>query len=215
MAELFEIAISGGANASVTVEHGLDIKDRLVARLRQLPGGQFLPTKGKFTHLENRITASPGVASPEAAAPSPDGANQIISTALPDTKAAHLIIGSGGLKAALNKANQQVLQPKDTSQKKKSTLQRHLDSEKLSEAEKKRNQARESFRKVYTELYPYYIDFLEHANDSLVFRDYKDLSEIGAVLARLVLFDDAMFLACDTKSISSNLLSTIQWFESR
>ncbi|KAJ3328729.1 F-box protein: endocytic membrane traffic, recycling ReCYcling 1, partial [Kappamyces sp. JEL0680] len=45
--------------------------------------------------------------------------------------------------------------------------------------------------------------------------DYHDLSEIGAVLARLVLFDKARFLYRDTKNISSNLASTVEWFESR
>ena len=75
--------------------------------------------------------------------------------------------------------------------------------------------ARDAFRKVYIELYPYYLDFAENSNDSKVFKDYKDPSEIAAVLQKLVLFDRALFLGRDTTDITSNLNSTIEWFESR
>jgi recyclin-1 len=182
------------------------LKDSLQARLRQLPGGQFLPTKDKIINsLEYTTATADAVVSPESIA-SPD--SQSITATLPDIKTTHLIIGSGGLKAALRKASK----PKD---KNKSTLQRHLDSNNEKVDGMLSRSAREAFRKVYIELYPYYVDFAKNSNDSRVFKDYKDLSEIAAVLQRLVLFDRALFLGRDTTDITSNLNSTVEWFESR
>jgi recyclin-1 len=200
---------------------GLALKDSLAARLRQLPGGQFLPTRGKFLHLEqtspvtgtnDTLIVGPLISSPQHESPAENLIG--ISAALPDSKASHLIIGAGGLKAALKKAEKGVPLTSALEKSKKSTLQRHLDS-KSSDTVVKKNVAREFFRKIFVELYPYYIDFVENSNDSLVFRDYSDLSEIGAVLHRLVLFDKSQFLSRDTKEISSNLNSTVEWFESR
>ena len=200
-----------------------DAKDRLVARLRQLPGGQFLPTNGKFLSLQvksptgsDMSPASATLSTPASPIKGEEETNKTISAALPDSKASHLIIGSGGLKAALTKA---AAAQADKAKSKKSALQRFKDAEKneglTAAIETKRNQSREAFKKVYVELYPYYVDFEEKSNDSLVFRDYSDLSEIAAVLSRLLLFNAAIFLERDTQSISSNLHSTVQWFESR
>ena len=186
------------------------LKDSLQARLRQLPGGQFLPTKDKIINsLEDATPTGDVVVSPEAiASPTTVSSPQSISATLPDIKTTHLIIGSGGLKAALRKASK----PKE---KNKSALQRHLDSKNQPIDGMLQRSARDAFRKVYIELYPYYLDFAENSNDSKVFKDYKDPSEIAAVLQKLVLFDRALFLGRDTTDITSNLNSTIEWFESR
>lgn len=165
-------------------EPHLELKESLQAKLRQLPGGQFLPSanivKDEIQEEENALDTI-----------------QHISSALPDTKSSHLIIGAGGIKQAL-KQNQA---PKNAIDKRKST-------------EPPKRPAREAFQKIFSELLPYYLDFQDKTNDSRVFQDYKDLSEIGAVLSRLALFDKCHFLSIDTSKISFGLRNAIEWFES-
>ena len=226
-------------------EEGSESKTRLVARLRQLPGGQFLPTRGKFLHLKKESedclgmisttnttpnflspsspihkVSSSQVSSPLGKEKKEDGdgkSHGLISSTLPDIKSSHLIIGSGGLKAALTKSTTTMNQVDGKPKQKKSVLQRMKESKDPKQDQPiRRPISRDMFKKIYTELYPYYIDFKLKSNDSIVFQEYSDLSEISAVLSRLLLFDTALFLERpDSKSISSNLVSTIQWFESR
>jgi recyclin-1 len=157
----------------------LELKEALQAKLRQLPGGQFLPSPVK------EDLPSPSIVKED---------DQKISAALPDAKASHLIIGAGGLKQALSKQQPSPTKPKPKDPPKRS--------------------AREAFRKLYVQLYPYYVDFDGKTHDSRVFKDYQDLSEIGAVLSKLVLFDKCQFLGRDTTSISFGLRNAVEWFES-
>ncbi|KAJ2993525.1 F-box protein: endocytic membrane traffic, recycling ReCYcling 1 [Globomyces sp. JEL0801] len=158
--------------------------DHLASRLRQLPGGQFLPASGRYLKVD-----PPTIATPTAITPS-----------LPDSKASHLIIGAGGLKAALANA--------------KKPPEPQVKDKVVKPQTKKQRPAREDFKKAYIELYPYYVDFEEKSKDSLLFKDYTDLIEIAALLARLVLFKKCKFLQRDTTQINFGLQNTIEWFES-
>ncbi|KAJ3270288.1 F-box protein: endocytic membrane traffic, recycling ReCYcling 1 [Terramyces sp. JEL0728] len=185
--EVYEWKLHALGMSDDLADDNMALKDSLAARLRKLPGGQYLPAAGKHLlvdDLDKKINE--GFDAPS------------ITAALPDAKASHLIIGAGGLKAAL--ANASKPKPEIVAAKQK-------------KFELKRP-AREAFKRVYMELYPYYVDFKDKSNDSLLFRDYKDLSEIGAILAKLVLFDKCKFLVRQTTDISFGLKNTVEWFES-
>ncbi|KAI8905911.1 exocyst complex component Sec10-domain-containing protein [Gorgonomyces haynaldii] len=173
------------------VEPNAKSKDSLLNRLRQLPGGQYLPADGKFLVLDElEQTLNPPEITPSE--------NRQISAALPEVKVSNLIIGAGGLKAAL--ANQNRPKP--------------VEKPKMYEVKKGQKSQKEIFKQVYSELLPYYLDFRHRQTDSKVFRDYKNLSEIGAVLHRLHLFDKALFFLEDMEDISFALQTATEWFES-
>ena len=73
--------------------------------------------------------------------------------------------------------------------------------------------ARDAFKRIYSELSPYYVDFRKRGKDSRVFRDFKDLIEIATVLRRLKLFGNAKFIE-DYEDINFALDTTMEWFES-
>ncbi|KAI8924449.1 exocyst complex component Sec10-domain-containing protein [Entophlyctis helioformis] len=153
------------------------------------------------------------------AAGSPSSADpqkqQQITSALPDMKHSSLIIGAGGLKAALaNQKKQQQQQQKPGSAAEKTAnaasagvLGRALGTSSAS------GDARDEFKAIYSRLAPYYYDFRHKQNDSKLFKDYKDSPQIGALLNCLRQLDRAKFVE-DNDEISFSLETTIEWFES-
>ncbi|KAF8975001.1 F-box protein: endocytic membrane traffic, recycling ReCYcling 1 [Entomortierella lignicola] len=75
--------------------------------------------------------------------------------------------------------------------------------------------AREQFKQIYNELWPYYVDF-RHANkESKVIQEYgKSVLDVARMLARLLAFSKA-HLAEDSEQINENLCGTCEYFENR
>ena len=76
-----------------------------------------------------------------------------------------------------------------------------------------RQRPRDTFKSVYSELCPYFLDFKTRQKDSLVFQNNKDLIDIAILLRRLRQFSKAKFIS-DTEEINFSLETTIDWFES-
>ncbi|KAG0287745.1 F-box protein: endocytic membrane traffic, recycling ReCYcling 1, partial [Dissophora globulifera] len=75
--------------------------------------------------------------------------------------------------------------------------------------------AREQFKRIYTELWPYYIDFRSANKDSKVIQEFgKSVLDVARMLARLLAFSKAN-LAGDSEQINENLLGTCEYFENR
>eukprot|EP00842_Homolaphlyctis_polyrhiza_P006401 jgi/Hompol1/6762/HPOL_003799-RA len=128
-----------------------------------------------------------------------------------------LIIGSGGLKAALAK-HEALTQPNSQKQKRKkqsSAIARSAlpNSPPTPTMRPSGKSARLEFKAVYSQLAPFYFDFREKQKDSKLFREYKDIVEIAALLFRLRLLDRGDFVV-DNAEISFSLETTIEWFES-
>ncbi|RKO83940.1 exocyst complex component Sec10-domain-containing protein [Blyttiomyces helicus] len=145
------------------------------------------------------------VSSPPATSPSsPDGVQQITAS-VPAVKKSSLVIGTGGLKAAGKTPSAGIpsTAARAAAGSNRSTVRPTYDGK----------TSRELFRQIYTELFPYYADFRKRQKDSKVFKDFKDLSMIAAVLRRLRLFSRAALLS-DDEDINFALETTIEWFES-
>jgi recyclin-1 len=193
------------------------LREGLLIHLQQLPGGTYLPGNQDLLIKEDakpETTVSPTPTLPEKIDPSQLIENMTcmtvaeadpmsISAALPEFS--KLIIGAGGLKAALAKQKN----PKGITQKKMGRTQ-----ETLAPPVHYRRPVRETFKQVFLELYPYYIDFKDKQTDSKVFKDFKHPSEVGAVLARLRKFDKAGFFVEDMEEISFSIQTISEWFES-
>ena len=127
---------------------------------------------------------------------------QQISSTLSVSK---ITIGAGGLKAATQK-NKGAVPTVGGKSRTSSTTPGHP---KLL----KGKTARESFKQIYIELYPYYKDLRAGQKDTKVFRDFKDIVDSAAMLHRLLLFSKAHFIPeCD--DIDFALQTTMEWFES-
>ncbi|KAF9902383.1 F-box protein: endocytic membrane traffic, recycling ReCYcling 1 [Lobosporangium transversale] len=75
--------------------------------------------------------------------------------------------------------------------------------------------AREQFRQIYCELWPYYIDFRQANKDSKVIQEFgKSVLDVARMLARLLAFSKA-YLAEDSDQINENLHGTCEYFENR
>ncbi|KAF9951735.1 F-box protein: endocytic membrane traffic, recycling ReCYcling 1 [Mortierella alpina] len=75
--------------------------------------------------------------------------------------------------------------------------------------------AREQFRQIYTELWPYYVDFRQANKDSKVIQEFgKSVLDVARMLARLLAFSKA-HLAEDSDQINENLHGTCEYFENR
>ncbi|KAF9964101.1 F-box protein: endocytic membrane traffic, recycling ReCYcling 1 [Mortierella alpina] len=75
--------------------------------------------------------------------------------------------------------------------------------------------AREQFRQIYTELWPYYVDFRQSNKDSKVIQEFgKSVLDVARMLARLLAFSKA-HLAEDSDQINENLHGTCEYFENR
>ncbi|KAI9208175.1 exocyst complex component Sec10-domain-containing protein [Polychytrium aggregatum] len=217
-----------------------DLVDILNSRLRQLPGGQFLP--GSTRYLETGtmwggIAAPSGDGSSSAAAAvssneplptnppeiaieqparegtpapvSPGGAtpSQKITSTLP-SKPSPITVGAGGLRAkSRNSSNITIGMRRSTSGVASGV------SSVSSIVDGSARASRESFKQIYTELLPYFIDFRKKQKDSKLFKDFKDITDVATILRRLRLFSRAKFLPnCD--DIDFSLETTIEWFES-
>jgi recyclin-1 len=62
--------------------------------------------------------------------------------------------------------------------------------------------ARSSFKKIYLELLPYYIDFRHRRKDSRLFKEYNDPSDQSKMLARLLSFGK-LNITLDSEQVSS------------
>lgn len=198
-----------------------DSSELLATKLKQLPGGQFLPGTSKYLETGSMFSAPmTGVSESEnrdtlpaipAVNTDPPKQTQQIVAALPDMRTSNLIIGAGGLKAALAKAK---AEQTDSKKKVKKTLGLgHLRLSPGLVMKGSHRTAREEFRNVYIHLAPYYFDFRGKSKESKLFKDYKDWIEIGAMLYRLKLFDDARFVD-EKDEICFSLETTVEWFES-
>ncbi|KAG0243061.1 exocyst complex component Sec10-domain-containing protein [Mortierella sp. GBAus27b] len=75
--------------------------------------------------------------------------------------------------------------------------------------------AREQFRQIYTELWPYYVDFRQANRDSKVIQEFgKSVIDVARMLARLLAFSKAP-LADDSELINENLHGTCEYFENK
>ncbi|RIA96047.1 exocyst complex component Sec10-domain-containing protein [Glomus cerebriforme] len=72
--------------------------------------------------------------------------------------------------------------------------------------------ARASFRKIYVELLPYYLDFRHRRKDSKLFKEYNDPSDQAKMLARLLSFGK-LNITLDSDQINNALETTIEYFE--
>ncbi|KNC99171.1 uncharacterized protein SPPG_05425 [Spizellomyces punctatus DAOM BR117] len=122
-----------------------------------------------------------------------------ITSTLPSGKKSSLTIGAGGLKAAGKQSNTISV---GSLRRQPSTYSRGSGQT-----------ARDLFRRTYTQLCPYYLDFRKRQKDSKVFKDFKDISEVAMVLRRLKLFSEAHFIP-ESDDIHFALETTIEWFES-
>lgn len=213
----------------------LNSRDSLLSHLRLLPGGQYLPgaqealLKDLDTPISSKMDGHESSSdSVTTAAPptkmeqdpsilienmsllpfnttSPTG-DQKISAALPEFS--KLIIGAGGLKAALAKQNNS----KNVKGKKKVT--KSTEQLAIQQPLVSKKPARDAFKQIFMELQPYYFNFRDKQTDSKVFRDFKDPSEVGAILSRLRYFDKARFFSQDTDDISFAIQTSSEWFES-
>ncbi|KAJ3191425.1 F-box protein: endocytic membrane traffic, recycling ReCYcling 1 [Irineochytrium annulatum] len=123
---------------------------------------------------------------------------QRITAAMPVLKKSNITIGSGGLQM-VGKTPSGI----SIGGSKKSERSRTPNGVRL----------RDTFKAMFLELHPYFVDFRDHQKDSKVFRDHKDLVEIAKLLRRLRLFSQARFIL-DTDDITFSLDTTFQWFES-
>ncbi|KAG0365411.1 F-box protein: endocytic membrane traffic, recycling ReCYcling 1, partial [Mortierella sp. AD032] len=75
--------------------------------------------------------------------------------------------------------------------------------------------AREQFRVIYNELWPYYVDFRQANKDSKVIQEFGgSVLDTARILARLLAFSKAP-LAADSDQINENLQGTCEYFENR
>ncbi|KAF9118148.1 F-box protein: endocytic membrane traffic, recycling ReCYcling 1 [Mortierella sp. 14UC] len=81
---------------------------------------------------------------------------------------------------------------------------------------RKANQgAREQFKAIYNELWPYYVDFRQANKDSKVIQEFgSSVLDVARMLARLLAFSKAP-LAADSDQINENLQGTCEYFENR
>ncbi|KAL2915860.1 F-box protein: endocytic membrane traffic, recycling ReCYcling 1 [Polyrhizophydium stewartii] len=151
-----------------------------------------------------------------AAAAAPQQEQQHISAALPDMRNSSLIIGAGGLKAALAKQALKQSSAPAIGRGAAATASSggpHARGHSSSLVRSSGKPARLEFKEIFTQLAPLYFDFRHRQKDSKLFREHKDLPEIGALLFRLRLLDRARF-SDDAEDISFSLETTIEWFES-
>ncbi|KAF9425823.1 Platinum sensitivity protein [Podila epigama] len=75
--------------------------------------------------------------------------------------------------------------------------------------------AREQFKAIYSELWPYYVDFRHSNRDSKVIQEFgKSVLDVARMLARLQAFSKGYF-AEDSDQINENLQGTCEYFENR
>ncbi|KAF9388535.1 F-box protein: endocytic membrane traffic, recycling ReCYcling 1 [Podila verticillata] len=75
--------------------------------------------------------------------------------------------------------------------------------------------AREQFRVIYNDLWPYYVDFRHSNKDSKVIQEFgKSVLDVARMLARLLSFSKGYF-AVDSEQINENLHGTCEYFENR
>ncbi|CAG8580143.1 17497_t:CDS:10, partial [Acaulospora morrowiae] len=72
--------------------------------------------------------------------------------------------------------------------------------------------ARAIFKRIYTDLLPYYIDFRNRKNDSRLFKEYADPTEQAKMLKRLMNFSK-LNISLDSDQIYDALATTIEYFE--
>lgn len=199
-------------------ERKLPLRESLLQHLYLMPRGQYLPGNDVLlvmkseTNLFSENHATPCTSPKNQTSdsiqndpkiPSSDTEIKISASLAPEIN--RLVIGAGGLKAALrNAANKKEVDSKKAMM---------IHSPRIDHSSRLKP-AREAFKQIYMELYPYYLDFKERQTDSKVFRDFKDPSEIGAVLNRLKLFDKCNFFVEDMEDISFALETSSEWFES-
>ncbi|KAJ3287455.1 F-box protein: endocytic membrane traffic, recycling ReCYcling 1 [Borealophlyctis nickersoniae] len=213
----------GGTGAAGTAGADTTENTQLVTRLRQLPGGHMLSGSIKYIGTgslwgsleEDSKSGTAGspeqpaaerlneAGSPDAPTPdsvgSPSSAQPQISAAITAPKKSTITIGAGGVHGAAKSQNAANIGGGAKSGG--------------GGAGRQSRPARELFRQVYTELLPYFLDFKKRQKDSKVFKDFKDLVEVGTILRRLRLFSQAKFIP-DAEDIDFSLETTIEWFES-
>ncbi|KAF9357427.1 F-box protein: endocytic membrane traffic, recycling ReCYcling 1 [Mortierella sp. NVP85] len=80
---------------------------------------------------------------------------------------------------------------------------------------RKNHGSREQFKQIYTELWPYYVDFREANQDCRVIREFgKNVLDVARMLSRLLSFSKAP-LTDDFEHINENLHGTCEYFENR
>ncbi|RIB28049.1 exocyst complex component Sec10-domain-containing protein [Gigaspora rosea] len=72
--------------------------------------------------------------------------------------------------------------------------------------------ARETFKKMYTTLLPYYIDFRTKRKDSRLFKEYTDPTDQAKMLARLTNFGK-LNVTYDSDQINSIIETIVEYFE--
>ncbi|UZO14240.1 uncharacterized protein OCT59_005700 [Rhizophagus irregularis] len=72
--------------------------------------------------------------------------------------------------------------------------------------------ARSSFKNIFLELLPYYLDFRHRRKDSRLFKEYNDPSDQSKMLARLLSFGK-LNITLDSEQINNALETTIEYFE--
>ncbi|KAJ3220816.1 F-box protein: endocytic membrane traffic, recycling ReCYcling 1 [Clydaea vesicula] len=235
---------SDSLNNSMNKAKVVDQVETLASRLKQLPGGHFLPANTTYLETgtlwggikEDENEESEGDSSSEAevsiketkglspveisvtteapvqqiTSALPDIKNSPINPSLPDIKNSSIIIGSGGLKALQKKTSGLQV----GAMKKSPSVTGNSGMKKSSSKYGTINKCgRETFKQVFVELKPYFIDFRKRQRDSKLFRDFSDLVEIATILRRLRLFGKAKVID-DVEDINFSLETTIEWFES-
>lgn len=158
--------------------------DLLSTRLKQLPGGHLLPINTTYLQtgafFSDAVAEEAGAASEPASATEPAGAPlspQINEAGVPDFKT--ITIGAGGLKAIKSKLKAAIgggVGKKAANTGKSSNRFNQQPSNSTME-----RAARETFRQLFVELKPYFMDFRDRQRDSKLFKDYKDLEDIAYI----------------------------------
>ncbi|KAI8851827.1 exocyst complex component Sec10-domain-containing protein [Chytridium lagenaria] len=132
---------------------------------------------------------------------------QRITASIPQMKKSVITIGAGGLQVAGKTSS-------SASVGSIGGTKRQLDPYKANVFKSLNGvRPREAFRSMYSELYPYYMDFKGKQKDSKVFRDHKDLIVVASYLRKLKLFSQSKFIL-DMDEVNLSLDTTIEWFES-
>ncbi|KAI8822354.1 exocyst complex component Sec10-domain-containing protein [Chytriomyces cf. hyalinus JEL632] len=179
-----------------------------------------LPPSSNTSPIQSSAGGSaPDVSGDSTVTPSP----KKISAALPSMKKSALVVGAGGLKAAGKTSSAISI---GGARSKSPSVSNQLTSTSASGTKPIRTpdglmyypqlkglKPRDAFKILFIELCPYYLDFGEHAKDSKVFRDHKDMVAVSQLLHRVFLFSRAkLILDCD--DINLALDTTIEWYES-
>ncbi|KAJ3384804.1 F-box protein: endocytic membrane traffic, recycling ReCYcling 1 [Entophlyctis sp. JEL0112] len=147
-------------------------------------------------------------------AKSPD--TQKISATLPQMKKSNIVVGAGGIKShsPLGKTNSSM---SIGTRSKSPSVSRGGGGTAIANTQFFTNinglRPRDAFKHIITVLAPYYLDFRNHAKDSKVFRDYKDMVAVAQLLNLIVrLSKTGLISDCDDVNLA--LETTVEWYES-